>query len=103
MSGIGRAVRSITPECSNLGNGLMLSGIIFLVITLITFILVLVGVIYNYYYKPTADEDVTKKEKYIGGCLIAGTVMLAISTLIGVWHIIVSSQVKKCVSIVTPN
>jgi hypothetical protein len=77
----------------------MISGIVFLIITIITFILVLVGVIYNYYYKPTEDAVVTKKEKYIGGCLIAGTVMLATSTLIGVWHIIVSSQIKKCVTI----
>lgn len=95
MSAINTAIRRITPGCENYVPAMVTSSVIEIVLVVIILILFIVIIVYVYQAKETDEE---KRKKYIGGLTIGGTVLTAITAIVGIWQIMSTMKVKKCMT-----
>lgn len=76
---------------------MIVSGISELIMIVITMILLVVALTYMFRVKASNEDEKTKKDKYVKGMMIGSTVVLSITMIIGIWHLLVSAKINKCI------
>uniref|UniRef100_A0AAU8GCB9 Uncharacterized protein n=1 Tax=Faxonius propinquus nudivirus TaxID=3139431 RepID=A0AAU8GCB9_9VIRU len=89
--------RFLKPECIDMSKAMAISGTIEIIIIVIIFIMLVFVASYNNMTPPATDEEIAAKAKYINGLVIASAVISLILVGVGIWHLMSSSKVKKCI------
>jgi len=93
-----RVTKSITPECENVRDPLVLVAAIILVLMFIIFVLSIAIAIYSQYADAANDSEKDKKAKTIQNLTIVDAVLAFIGVIVGVWLLIAGNKIAKCAS-----
>lgn len=92
------ATRFLKPQCQDAAKSVNISGMIEIVIISIIFIMLIFAASYNNMTDPSTAEDIDKKEKYMNGLIISSAVISLILLGVGIWHVVTSGSLKKCLT-----
>lgn len=87
--------------CAEIGRSMMISGVTEIVVIVIIFIMLVFAAAYNNKADPTTAEEIEAKQKYINSLIVGSAIVSLILVAVGVWHLIASNNVKKCINLTT--
>ncbi|UBZ25586.1 11K virion structural protein [Crangon crangon nudivirus] len=94
-AGMGRIM--FKPQCVDIAKGMQLSGTIEIVLVSIIFIMLMFGSVYNNSPAGSSEAEDAAKAQHINRIILMVTFMAFILMGVGIWHIIGTNRVKKCV------
>lgn len=83
----------IKPTCQGLGKSINTSGLILVVIGIISFVIMIISTVMTYWMK---NMDDASKAKYNGPMMIVVTIATFLIVVLGIWQVISTNNYNKC-------
>jgi uncharacterized membrane protein YcjF (UPF0283 family) len=97
MSSTRGIMKKITPECENMAKRSTMLNTVGVFFAIVAVILIIVALVYN--YMPTDDEVIRAKNiKTVGTMNIIALFAVVITSLVGIWQIMVNNKLKQCIN-----
>jgi len=83
--------------CNDVAKAMGISGIVEIIIIVCIFIILVFAAAYNNKADPSEAGEIEAKQKYINHLIVTAAIISLLLVGVGVWHLVASNNVKKCI------